>query len=233
MLTIPEHIRASGVAGAPITYKWHGTDDYNRERPELMSRFQTTSIRGVLALASGIAEWIAWRLDELSSYHASLQFIEGVWAGQVAPEYLIGWDSEHEPDLEGPAERPLYHTCELLLKVYNRCDADDTGGASRWSVYLTYLARHVLPKPKTKVFDAWLVAALDRMAAAYPRRKSDPLGVPVPREALDIGVPFDPARSAELVGAFLAALDPALNPYLAPPKQMRADGFTGTPYRYP
>lgn len=230
MLTIPRHIQHSAVAGAPITYKWGGTDAYNRDKPDLLFRFEDVSVRCVLALAAGISEWIVWRLDGLSSYRAPLLFIEAVWAGVIAPEYTLGWDWEREPPLKGPVERPLFHTCELLLDVFNHCDPDGAGSASQWSVYLTFLARHVMPG--TKPFDTWLRAALERMAKLYPRQQDDPLGEPVSREALEVDRPFDKSQASALLDEFLKGLDPRRNPYLRPSKQMLVQGFRGTPYRY-
>lgn len=231
MLNPPPHIQRSSVIGAPITYTWAGTAAYNRENVDLLFRFEDISLRGVLAIAAGISEWIAWRLEGLAPTRDTLLFIEAVWAGDIAPEYTIGWDWEREPPFKGPAQRPLFHTCELLLEVFNSCDAAGAGSASQWSVYLTYLARHVLPD--SKPFDDWLTATLDRLAKLCPRNDQQPIGDPVPREAVNVDRPFDAAEIPHLLDTFLKGLDPDDNRYLRKPKNMLALGFRGTPYRYP
>lgn len=231
MLTVPDHIRDAGVVGAPVNYQWQGTDAYNRERPALLAAFQSVSIRGTLALATGIAEWVAWRLDGLSDYRAPLDFIEAVWAGNVAPQYVIEWDWEREPPLEGPVERPLHHVCELLVSALDYSNPADATSASQWSIYLTFLARHVLPD--VEPFDAWFVGVLARLQATNSRDRGDPMGEPVPRSALELDRPFDRSRAPELLDAFLAGLDSARNPYLRSAQKMIAKGFQGVPYRYP
>ncbi|KQP22421.1 hypothetical protein [Pseudorhodoferax sp. Leaf267] len=231
MLSPPSHVLAAGIIGAPLSYQWHGTDDYNRERPALLAQFEAVSVRGVLALATGIAEWTAWRLDGLSGYRAPLGFIEAAWAANIAPQYVIAWDWESEPALQGPVERPLYHLCELLVSVLDFSNPRDATSASQWSIYLAFLARHVLPDAQP--FDDWLVAALARMQASHPRDRSDPMGSPVPRSDLELGQPPDSALAAVLLDRFLVPLLRAGNPYLRLPQDMVARGFQGVSYRYP
>jgi hypothetical protein len=231
MLIVPSYIQRSGVVGAPVTYKWAGTDAYNRDNVDLLFRFEDISIRGVLALAAGISEWIAWRLEGLAPIQSTLQFVEAVWAGDIAPQYTIAWDWECEPPFEGSTQRPLFHTCELLLHVFNHSDRAGAGSASQWAVYLAYLARHVLPTPKR--FETWLQAALDRLEMLYPRGEEDPLGEPVPRGALEVDQQFDPAKAPAFLDAFLRSLDPNANRFLRKPTDMVALGFGGRPYRYP
>lgn len=230
MLQIPSHVLASGHVGAPVSFEWHGTQDYNREMPKLLFRFEDVSIRGVLALATGIAEWTAWRFDGLTDYRSPLLFIEAMWAGNAADEYVVGWDWEREPKLESPVDRALMHTCDILLHVFNRCDPDSGADASQWTVYMTMLARHVLPERSR--FETWLEAAMARLANDYPRLEGDPLGESVPRVSMEVDRPYDRAHAPRYLDDYLRSLNPAANPFLRKPRDMLRRGFRGVPYEY-
>jgi len=65
-----------------------------------------------------------------------------------------------------------------------------------------------------------------------PRAPKDPLGDPVPREALDPEIEFRMDQIEALINRFLRGLDPTSNPFLNSADRMREERFVGEPYLY-
>jgi hypothetical protein len=226
-LMIPGYIEQSGNVGAPVKHVWEGDglNHFARESQVLQRDFVRITFRGVGAMALGIAEWIAWRFENALPSVDLKDCIEACWAGLIDPLYRNEWNWPKVKKIEGPVEGPSAQACYLLDEVMRLVSLSSNGAASK-SIYLVYLARHVLPK-KTP-FDNWLKMTLARMAELYPRKSMGPLGPPVPREALDSS--FVPEQTPDLLRTFLAGLKPGTNAYLKTPDQMIARGFKGTPY---
>lgn len=229
MLLEPHYIGSAGIRHAAITHTAPSEDDYAKTSPKLERALDRLSFRAVLALAAGTAEWIAWRLAEHGPSQDALLWIEAVWAGGIDVRYTRDWDWPAEPK-RGPRSGALVTATGLLAEVF-RLFRILENGITVQTVYLSHLARHVLPsKP---AFDGWLKQCLERLTLLYTRSPEDELGPPVPRTALDPECDFKPTLTNELLAKFLEGLshDSASNPYLRSPQDMLRLGFPGTPYR--
>ena len=100
------------------------------------------------------------------------------------------------------------------------------------------LARHIIPKKKA--FTDWFTDVLRRLSATFPRgeeydRESEFYDasdeVPVPREFFNASFEYSKKVADSALASFLSGLDPAANPYLATPEEMKVAGFEGTPYK--
>lgn len=227
-MVIPDYIAKAHISGAPVRHTWKSDEHFIRDSPAMEKQFFATTFRGVAAIATGTAEWIVWRFEGLSESSDAKQYIEACWAGMINPLYRVEWRGKKEADITGPIEQPLAHCCALLDRVYHLATIKSNGAAGN-AIYLAYLARHVMPKKAP--FEDWLKFAFSRCAEMYPRSQADPLGPPVPREALDAHFSFDPTKAPALLSNFLERLDPSTNPYLRSADEMITLGFIGTPYK--
>lgn len=235
MTLLPQsHIELSGVADLPITHDWDDDDPesaYTDEDPRLEHRIAKISRRGVVALSAGFAEWVAWRFSKQESNATILlQVIEAVWASVIDWRFLLPLGSPGRKlvwkEWRGPVRGPQCAVFKLLKDVVEIASSDQY--AAPESACLSNLVLYVVED--SKPFKDWRRGTIRRLTQSFPLKREDPLGPPVPREALDLTVDFDPKKTAESLAKFLAALDPKANPYLRPPHEMTAQGFEGTPY---
>jgi hypothetical protein len=150
-----------------------------------------------------------------------------LWAGVIDQRYATGWEWPEGHDLSGPVDAALTETNGLLAEIF-RLFCIQENGITVQAVYLSFLARHVIPTKA--VFDSWLKLVLERLTGHYPRLEGEEIGSPPPRESLDPGFDFRPDMDQQLLGRFLRGLDYTQNPYLRSPEQMLRLGFEGTPY---
>lgn len=226
MLTIPNYIAATNYSGIEVNYKPVTSVIYNRQSPELEPILDKLSFRANLALGTAIAEWIAWRLDGLSTYKAPLQFIEAAWVANIDLCYIKRWQAATEPlanTLKGPILGVLYLSNQLLSSII-KDTKEWENGITIHVIYLIFLTRHIYTK---KYFDSWLKAILPRLNALYPRGRSnkDKLGPPVPREALDPNYNFKIESTEELLNTFLKKINYQNNPFLFLPEKLIQNKF--------
>lgn len=191
MPTIPPYIEKANVRGTKISYTWSkAKKEYDNPVPTMASfrLINNLSFNAALALALGIAEWIAWRLDGLSDDKSLFEFIEKGWETELK--------QEPRPKLEGYADRfdnkpeigPLYHAQSTLSRILKNYEIKSTG-IYQDVIYLKWLAEAVLPSKSA--FDAWYKTTVERFNKKFQRAKYDKsanydfYGKPVPREALD------------------------------------------------
>jgi hypothetical protein len=182
-----------------------------------------------LALSAGSAEWVAARWPRLAE-PALLPEIEAMWAG------IIDWRYMYPPvsssimpkgeDCQGPERGPICDAFLTLSNVIGR--AQRSASTLAHCATLSQLAIHVLPDASG--FKEWRRAVIERVTALYPRQKEDPIGPPIPREALDPNQQYQPEMAQELLARFLRGLDYRKNPLLRSPEDLRQQGFKGTPY---
>lgn len=231
-LLIPGYIQRANPAAAPIAYGWDDADPefaYLAADERMEHRVAKTSFRGVMALAAGFAEWVAWRHADACHDLLLVHQIEAVWAAIVDFRYLAASKLPPQHDWHGPIRGSLWQAADLLRAVIRLTRSGQF--AFPETVNVSQLALYVLPDPKP--FKDWRRFVITRLAQLYPANLSAPLGVPVPREALDPDLKFDPAHADAFIDTFLRGLDPQKNPFLAAPADMVAAGFSGTPYTYP
>lgn len=246
----PGHISAAGIIGKPIDFKWNDDDvsDYvDRESPQLEDLIEPLSLKACLAFAAGITEWIMWRLDGAGEFPDVPLFVEAVWAGVADVRYADEWELADDQDISGPGLAPRREAVLILDGVFE--SIRDLSNPVGEVCQLAFLAQHVLKG--NKAYKSWLAQAAQRLLALSPMSErahalfceeldweesdygSTHHGEPVARALLDTSVTFEPERNHELIDAYLRKLEPARNRYLRTAKVLRADGFEGTPYRFP
>jgi len=213
MFDVLKSIREAVNPAAPMKFEWddeNEEDYYAREDARLYKRISPMSKRAVIALAAGCAEWIGWRLagDTLDAQY--LQYLEAAWAGIADWKYI---DPHKDYDLgedmgqvRGPLNASLHNLREVVRFTY-----EGEWGRTE-TVYLYYIARHVLPD--RKVFTAWFDTVVERLNTHFPKPQGDALGEPVPHQALDTSTEFQPEQAGQQISEFLSGLSPSQNPFL-------------------
>jgi hypothetical protein len=226
----PGYIARANIRVPEITYRW---DDWNLEESvgdidqESYEQLKRLSLRGAFAILVGSAEWVMYRFEELTDYDVQpFEAVDAGWAQVVDPLYAAPWN----PFLEwkGPVLGPINR-----VVVYMIDGADYLGKrveVARSAAEVLNIAAHVIPD--RAAYDAWEKFAIERVAALYPASQSDPLGDPIPREALDPDFDFDVSMTESLINQYLGQLDYDQNGFLATPEEMRSWGFQGTPYAF-
>jgi len=231
-----------------VDYSWDDDDAddiVDRESPVIQRNVERISLRGQLALATALAEWICWRLGGTEGHPDLHTFIEACWAAVADHRYLTEWT---RPELEatGPVDGARLCAARLLDDVWL------TGRRGRGTddevKHLVFLARHVTKN--RKAFKDWLAEAYRRANALSPLSDASYaylcLSNPTVEQfaALDFGAPlsrtvFDTTRAVEAIDidtdidAYLRGLDPAANRFLRTGEALHAAGFEGRPYRWP
>jgi hypothetical protein len=237
----PTYIKALGVVGAPIKYKWSSdiaTDRYDgEENDRLYDAIDASSYRAKMAISAVLAEFVVWRFHGHTDITDGLLRVEAAWASVIHPLYCedLDMDLKNWNDAQ-KVQAPL----ELGLTLLGEASADYVQG----NIYLAesvmkqaQLARYLIA-PK-KEFDAWLSDTLRRAAKTFPRaatydERTEVYDAssekPVPREFFEPSFRYTEAAAAKVLTAFLLGLDPKQNPYLRKSADMKARGFKGKPY---
>ncbi|MBS1213704.1 MAG: hypothetical protein H6R26_2321 [Proteobacteria bacterium] len=232
-LNIPGYIKRANIENAPIDYAWteEATEFLGEER--LANRIRPICPRGIVALTTGFAEWVAWRLHNGLNDPILLDYIEAAWAGIIDWRYLKARKSVpgapyYLKDWTGTTRGAVIQTCNFLDEVIR--GAQEGMGAGLSAASLSQLALYVMPSPKP--FKEWRRFAIGRLAALYPEAEEGDIGPPIPREVLDPEFEYKPEMADDLLRNFLQSLDSEQNPFLASPKEMITEGFPGTPYNF-
>jgi hypothetical protein len=190
---------------------------------------QGMSLRASLSLGIGIGEWLLWRLNGLSPYRQSLQYVEALWARTVDYRYLKTDRLDRPEDNGDPAVGPLLgleHGLYIMM-MDSTLDHPDRGQSV---AQLVPLVRYTLTDASP--FDKWLQVTLRRFSDNFAFDPQNRGGSFVPRAFLDPEIPIDTTQISHLLDEQLRSIDYRGNPFLATPEEMLAAGFKGTPYRY-
>src|SRR6186713_2560024 len=106
-LILPPYIQRSNVVDDPEFA-------YARLDERLQHRMDGTTDRGVLALAAGFAEWVAWRFSKLSGDVLLFNKCEAIWAANVDWRYLSSQPLPPVVDWRGPVRGPLWSAANWL-----------------------------------------------------------------------------------------------------------------------
>jgi hypothetical protein len=220
MIEISRYIKAADISDEPIRYDWDDNDpsSYYRDNFGFETKISKICIRGIVALSTGYAEWIAWRLNNYSKCPILFQAVEAVWAGIVDWSYMAPLAptpySPRSDEWRGAERAPI---CEAF---YNLIEVVESARRSKSALgdcsSLSQLAAHILPNKKS--FKEWQVFAIDRLMKLYPRTTSDILGPPLPREVLDPNFDYIPEMAVDLISKYLQNLAQSNNPFLNLPE---------------
>ena len=227
----PGYITRAGLLELPVSHRWAHLAEEVLSPPseELQARLRTLSLRAELALLTGAAEWIVYRFEKTLQDKLPLDAIDAAWLQQLDPRYALPYDESFEADewsgpVRGPIGEAMRRMWEASVLIQDEAEIVDLVAE------LLALAAHVLPNPAP--LRAWQEQVIGRLAAGWPRRAEDPLGDPVPREALDPEARLDPTETEALLREALARVDPEEHPFTASPEELLAEGFPGTPYQF-
>jgi hypothetical protein len=237
-----DHVQKSGVLGAPIGYVWNSqlaSELYAEkdQNPQLYDAIDQATLKAKMSLGVAIAEWIVWRFTGHADLADATLRIEAAWAGAIEPIYArdLSCEMTHDDD-----QFPVEGALELALCVLGETSDRYRDGSLYLAepvVTLATLAAYLVPDKQ--VFLDWLSPAVARLVQAFPQTKDfdrvsraydTSLENPVPRELFDPSFAYDNAAATVAIRRFLQSLDPRCNAYLRSADEMRADGFTGTPY---
>jgi hypothetical protein len=241
----PRYVAEGGVSGAPVAYTWTDKTGVRYLGKDLNVRLyravDALAYRAKMAVGVAIAEWIVCRFQGLAQLDEAWRRLEAARAVIVDSLYAKDLSFDPNDSLGASGELRINDALEVALTLlgdaaehYCKCNIY----LAEPVVNLAMLARHVLPAKKE--FDAWLEEAVRRAGAAYApqppydkwTKKYDASGEdPVPLELFDPAWTYTPTNAKNALRAFLATLDPKANPYLNTPDEMKAKGFSGTPYQ--
>ena len=251
----PPYVVQAGIQALPLDFRWDGSGEHTgpmQTVTKLLARLAGTTTCGQVSLCAGVLQWGAWRLSPHTPVDSCLRLAEAAFAYQVDFRYL---DFEQRSKEELPDEPPaLSAMMELDRFMAYSIDADEYWNSYYQPVTETFhsvhLVRHILPKPKRKMFEEWLNAVVDRIKVVAPKPEEEfkkkkefdsveahkafvarHRGNPLPPEIIDPGFDYNDEIRVELIDQFLQSLDWGANRYLRSPDEMKEIGFEGTPYR--
>lgn len=230
----PSHVEAASIIGKPLTYEWddkHPRRSYYEEVPRVQKAIVEISDRGILVLCAGIAQWIAFRLSTHTKNSTLFDYIDVVRACAIdlaytdlkenAPSKSVPWE-----EFRGKELGPIAAAAKLLGRALEHAQRNED--LSMEGMYLANLTEHVLPD--SKAFRKWRNWAIDRLVELTPADGSEFSGRPIPLEALDPAVQFEPKEERKRLRDFLKTLDPKKNRFLRSAAEMKKAGFKGSPY---
>lgn len=229
-LSIPTCIERAGVVGVPIRHTWTEAeaDDALLQQPELAARLGEVSYRANFALSLGAAEWVVWRLSAELTERSAFEALEAMWCAMIDWRY---YNFAEFPDWLGELPRPVGGPMDLGFTLLSEvlANASEVQPVSDIAAQLAELPVRVLPKPE--LYRNWRRDVIRRLTALYHiDYGEEPLGPPVPREALDLEARFAPESAEMLLRHALRTADYRENHYLSSPEQMAREGFVGSPY---
>ncbi len=251
-LLLPSYLHSRPSAGVAVAHAW-GTGiamrAFGSDNPVIQDKLGKLSFRALLGLSAAMGEWVRERFLDFRDDAALVQLIDATWAASVDFRYLDRDALAFPKDDHDPVVGPLHKTKRLLdniIEIYSEVGFGIVRYVGAFVNFIVFLS------PDPKPFKAWFKATVTRLAtlSAPPAEESggydvevtesEPIGVveavwgnPLPREFFDPA--FDPAGadSATLLDALLVQVSATPNPFLLSPDVLRAQGFPGTPYRYP
>lgn len=207
----PQYIPISQIEAIPPDYKWDDSNPYSvlgNEDPLTEKYLAGLSYRAILAYSIGCAEWVVYRLNKFCNDERPIQFLEACWACEMSSDYATPPESDKK-DWRGPVRGAIDLS---LMTILNTIIGIEEGSPESDAAFAELLPLHVIPDKQP--FFAWREKILARLATLYQRDNSNPLGRPVPREALEPLIEPTPEVEDNFVKDFLKNLDKEMNPFL-------------------
>ena len=247
MLPIPRDIKKAQCGGAPVTFDWSEEISsrfaYDKELNVRMARaLNEANYRTNMTLAVCIFEWFVRRFEDVLDLSDAYLRMEAAYACAINPHYLDRAEFrniEHGKGVSPPVDDVLRVGIYRIWKPLKVCSAAQTIIASE-CVNLSLLTHHVMADPAA--FDDWFEAAIRKGAVTFPREvksydwKANFYNFTqeriVSREFFfDPDFEYSDDAAMAVLQQFLDSLDPETNPYLHTPDEMKANGYTRTPYK--
>ena len=247
MLLIPNDIKKANCAGAPVTFKWDeelsSKFAFDEELNVRMAKtFNKTNYRTNITLVVCIFEWFVRRFEGVLDLTDVYLRLEAAWASAINPYYLNETEFEeytYSDSLPPPSDDVLTVGISRIWKPLRLYMGAGIGLAGE-CVNLALLTHHVMSNPTA--FDNWFEVALRKGAATFPREVENydfeadfydfTVENIVPREFFfDPNFEYSDEATMSVLQQFLDSLDPKNNPYLRTADEMKANGYTRTPYK--
>lgn len=226
----PNYIVNAHVDNNTIEYSWDswGTwDTFGSMEEKDIERIKKLSLRARYALLLGASEWLAYRFESLIDRPDPFNIIDVAWAQAIDIRYgeceYLDRDDWNGP-VKGPIRWEMVLVQDYVDHLHNKLEI--ISGTTR----AIQLALYVLSEDEQ--FLIWLEQTISRLERLYPYETNDPLGDPVPREALDPNYDFNVNETEKLLNAYLENFDYEENYYSNDPEEMIDEGFEGKPYMF-
>ena len=233
-MELPNYLVGLSLSSAPDDYTWDN-DVFDRllgvtdeDNPGLIGALLAISVRASFSLGIACCEWVVARVQGYVDTNDALARIEAAWASTLDPRYA---------KLPGPADQtsapeqfanPLYLAMLLLADSHGRLLNDASQIRSNTQA-LAMEVDHIAGRHPA--YEPWLSESLGRAREHFPAAdKTVGEESLVPKNFFEPGFVWREGAARETLEAFVSGLDPAGNPYLCSPEEMRAAGFTGAPY---
>lgn len=231
-LKIPGYIKNSGIVGLPANYSWDKDvvtkiQDYSNNRVQKL--VLECSLMANIAIGLGVTEWIAWRLNNISTRsQETLDFIEAYWVWMIDRRYLARDEIKARDLFENPADGALNLANSMLYSVITRSLTDNPVRGNR-TARLTALARHTITN--VEAFDNWFTFCLKRLVNLYPQDGGPSVNKAIPHQLLDPDFEYENNKRIKCFKSFLNNISPERNPFLVESEKLVKSGFEGTPYK--
>ncbi|CBK41717.1 protein of unknown function [Nitrospira defluvii] len=225
----PLYIRKANIDDATIRYPW---DDWNVEgligppSQTLLEDISRLSLRAGFAFLTASAEWVVYRFANLTDISIPLDATNSAWAQDIHRLYCTPRSPFRTENWSGPVRGPI-RTALGLLRDY----ADLLGQKAEMAQgcgEVFALLEHIISR--REALYRWRDHTITRFKKHFGRNLDDPLGDPVPREALDPEFNFEPGSTELLLNQYLGGLEPGKSLFLMLPDTMLDSGFMNTPY---
>lgn len=247
MLQTPNDIMESNCIGAPVSFIWDEEISsqfaFDKELNVRMAKaFDKTNYRTNITLTVCIFEWFVRRFEGVLDLTDAYLRLEAAWACAINPYYFNAvkfGEYTYGNALPPPSDNVLKVGIARIWKPLKIYYAAEIGLAGE-CVNMALLTHHVISDPT--VFDDWLEEALRKGATIFPREVESydwesnfydfTQEKIIPREFFfDPNFEYSDDAAMDVLQKFLDSLDPKKNPYLLTAKEMKANGYSRTPYK--
>lgn len=247
MLQIPQLLDTPEFLTKEITFKWEDKSvdyfTYKVENEKLIDTLWKLNHKSTLGLVAACGEWVFWRFSKIyEKTSVAINAMEPLWLGLIDKHYIKNWK------FTSPPEDTIYKN--ILWIIFNsHLFIRDNYIKGDYQIQfrvmnMIMLARHVTPN--NIMFDDWLSDCLKRSIELFPAQydRGKTLGKtvngydssnepPIPREFyFEPDFDYEAADIDKLMEKFMNEVDHSNETFFKSAKDMLAEGFQGTPYKY-
>jgi hypothetical protein len=208
----PKYLPLASIRRIPPMHQWNDWDPYallGEQDVNTIAQLSTLSDRAQIAFSIACAEWVIWRFVDFFEDNRPYDLLEVAWAGEMSQE-LVAPPQLNEKEWKGLIRGPIDLSLVTILNTFY--STEDAAGKMD-SAFAELIVLHVFPEHD--YFIKWRDQTLLRLFELFGRTDSDPVGKPVPREAMDPEVSLSKKLCEDLAKQFLSDLDYQANPFLS------------------